>query len=220
MADFSDPVKSGVLQMYLRHPYPNYSAEERAQILPAELCRYRYLGLEPFLKNARVLDVGCGTGLSFGLLEAAIGPAGRIIAIEQSPDMMDVARRRVADNGWDNIKLIQACAEEASWRGQADALLMHFTHDIVRCQRTLDHLLGHLKPGATVVSTGLKWAPPWCVPVNLYVLSAALYSVSSLEGLAEPWTLLTQALEDVQLEEAIWGGGYVASGRYAPPATR
>jgi len=167
-----------------------------------------------------VIDVGCGTGLSFGLLEAAIGPAGRIIAIEQSPDMMDVARRRVADNGWDNIKLIQACAEEASWRGQADALLMHFTHDIVRCQRTLDHLLGHLKPGATVVSTGLKWALPWCVPVNLYVLSAALYSVSSLEGLAEPWTLLTHALEDFQLEDAIWGGGYVASGRYAPPATR
>lgn len=57
-----DPVKSSVFRMYMSYPYPNYNAEERAQILPAELCRYRYLGLEPFMKDARIIDVGCGTG--------------------------------------------------------------------------------------------------------------------------------------------------------------
>lgn len=57
-----DPVKPSVLRMYMNYPYPNYNADERAQILPAELCRYRYLGLEPFMKNARLIDVGCGTG--------------------------------------------------------------------------------------------------------------------------------------------------------------
>ena len=57
-----DHVKSPVLQMYMAHPYPNYSATERRQIFAAELCRYRFLGLEPFLRGARVIDVGCGTG--------------------------------------------------------------------------------------------------------------------------------------------------------------
>lgn len=91
MAEFSDPVKSGVLQMYRRHPYPNYSAEERAQILPAELCRYRYLGLEPFLKNARVLDVGCGTAHRVMPLAKHYG-ARHYVGLEQSAASIAVAR--------------------------------------------------------------------------------------------------------------------------------
>ena len=33
-------------------------------------------------KGATVLDVGCGTGLSFELLQQGIGPRGRIVGIE------------------------------------------------------------------------------------------------------------------------------------------
>lgn len=58
----SDSVKASVLRMYMEHPYPNYSAEERRNIFAAELCRYRFLGLESFLAGARMIDVGCGTG--------------------------------------------------------------------------------------------------------------------------------------------------------------
>jgi methylase of polypeptide subunit release factors len=32
-----------------------------------------------------VLDVGCGTGLNFAALRAAVGPEGTIVAIEESP---------------------------------------------------------------------------------------------------------------------------------------
>src|SRR5262249_49553446 len=50
------------MKMYMGHPYPSYSEEERRNIFAAELCRYRFLGLEPFMFNARIIDVGCGTG--------------------------------------------------------------------------------------------------------------------------------------------------------------
>jgi SAM-dependent methyltransferase len=55
-------IKKEVLEMYLRYPYPSYTAAERRAIFPAELARYRYLGLEAVLPGARLLDVGCGTG--------------------------------------------------------------------------------------------------------------------------------------------------------------
>jgi ubiquinone/menaquinone biosynthesis C-methylase UbiE len=61
-ATFEDKVKPDVLRMYMGHPYPNYSKEERHNIFAAELCRYRYLGLEPFMRGARLADIGCGTG--------------------------------------------------------------------------------------------------------------------------------------------------------------
>jgi len=62
MRDDMDAVKMPVLKMYMEHPYPNYSHEEREQIFAAELTRYHFLGLEEFLPQARVIDVGCGTG--------------------------------------------------------------------------------------------------------------------------------------------------------------
>jgi SAM-dependent methyltransferase len=58
----TDEVKKPVLEMYMKYPYPNYSKEEREQIFAAELTRYHFLGLEQFMPNARIIDVGCGTG--------------------------------------------------------------------------------------------------------------------------------------------------------------
>ena len=43
-----------------------------------------------------VLDVGCGTGLSLPLLRDAVGPGGAVIGVEQSPDMLALACRRIA----------------------------------------------------------------------------------------------------------------------------
>ncbi|HEV2173721.1 MAG TPA: methyltransferase domain-containing protein, partial [Nitrospira sp.] len=60
-----------------------------------------------------VLDVGCGTGLSFRLLEPWIGGEGSVIGIEQSPDMLAQARKRIARNGWRNVELLEAPVEEA-----------------------------------------------------------------------------------------------------------
>src|SRR5512138_2838947 len=47
-----------------------------------------------------VVDVGCGTGLRFPLLEEGIGPDGRLLGVEQSPDMLAKAQDRVTANGW------------------------------------------------------------------------------------------------------------------------
>lgn len=93
-----DPVKSGVLQLYSRHPYPNYSADERARILPAELCRYRYLGLEPHMRGARILDVGCGTGHRVMPLAKHFG-AHAYVGLEQSTASIALARELAAELG-------------------------------------------------------------------------------------------------------------------------
>jgi demethylmenaquinone methyltransferase/2-methoxy-6-polyprenyl-1,4-benzoquinol methylase len=159
-----------------------------------------------------VLDVGCGTGLSFAGCEQGIGSGGAIVGIEPSPEMLELARSRVARHGWRNVELLQALAGEARLRRQVDAALFHFTHDVLRDADALAHLVAHLKPGAAVVATGLQWAPPWMLPANAFVLGAALYSVSTLEGLDRPWGLLARHLRAVQVRTAAFGGIYIAKG--------
>lgn len=159
-----------------------------------------------------VLDVGCGTGLSLAPLLQRLGPQGRIVGIEQCPDMLARARERLTPAQRPQVRLVQASAEAARWRGQADAALLHFTHDIVCHTAALDNVFKHLKPGAQVVATGLQWAPAWAVAVNAFVLGAALYSISSLDGLDRPWSVLEERLKDFAVTPEWMGGVYIASG--------
>src|ERR687889_565064 len=46
-----------------------------------------------------VLDVGCGTGMSFEPIQAAIGPTGRLIGIEPCPQMLAAAQARAEAAG-------------------------------------------------------------------------------------------------------------------------
>ncbi len=167
------------------------------------------LGLRP---GDTVLDVGCGTGLSFALLQAQIGTKGRIVGIEQSPDMMARARQRVARAGWRNVDLVCAPVEEAELAAAADAALLHFTHDILRRPEAVDSVVGGLRPGARVVAAGLKWADAWAWPANVFVWSAALHSVSSLEGLDAPWSRLAARVEHLSVQTLLLGGVYIARG--------
>ncbi len=162
-----------------------------------------------------VVDVGCGTGLSFVRLADAVGPRGQVVGIEPCPEMLAQARARVARHGWRHVALMQASAAEAPLQRGADALLFHFTHDVMRDADALGHVIAHARPGARVAACGLQWAPPWMVASNAFVLAAALYSTSSLEGLERPWDLLAQRLQDLQVTTAWTGGIYIASGRVA-----
>jgi len=158
-----------------------------------------------------VLDVGCGTGMSFELLERKIGSEGRIIGIEQSADMLGQARSRAEREGFDNITLIKSPVEEAEVPILADAAIFHFTHDILRTPSAVANVIRSLKPGARVVASGLKWAGRWALPTNLMVLQAALVSVTSLEGLAEPWSNLARWARIDNVEMMLGRGVYIAT---------
>lgn len=162
-----------------------------------------------------VLDLGCGTGLSLPLLHEAVGARGRVVGVEQSPEMIDKARQRVAAHGWKNVHLVCSPVETAALPAAADAALFHFTHDVLRRPEAVAHVVRQLKPGARVVATGLKWAPAWLPAVNLLVLPAALHSVTSLEGLQHPWSHLADCVGALQVQSRWLGGLYIASGSVA-----
>ena len=205
------PDPSAALAQYRRRA-GSYDTE-LALFEPIRVDAIARLGLR---RGDAVLDVGCGTGLSFELLHDRIGKGGRIVGIEQCPEMLDQARERVELHQWRNVDLVCAPAAKAKVPVLADAALFHFTHDVLRERAAIGNVLSHLKPGARVVACGLQWAAPWAWPTNAFVLLAAMYSVTSFDGLGQPWDLLARRLADVEVQTSLMGGIYIASGVYAP----
>src|SRR6266498_3440011 len=102
---FKDKVKPDVLRMYMGHPYPNYSKEERNNIFAAELCRYRYLGLEPFMSGARLADIGCGTGHRVMPMAQHFG-VSEYIGFDHSTASLSVAKDLADEIGMSNVMLL------------------------------------------------------------------------------------------------------------------
>ncbi len=61
-------------------------------------------------KGDTVLDLGCGSGVNLVHLHEVVGPAGKIIALDYSEEMLAVAKALAVENGWRNIQFIQGDA--------------------------------------------------------------------------------------------------------------
>lgn len=205
-ADDAGTVRDRSLDAYRRHAATYEAATD--VFTPFRRLAVDALALRP---TDTVVDVGCGTGLCLSHLRELVGPHGHVIGIDQSPDMLERARRRVEAYGWDNVTLIAAPVEEAEIPVVADAVLFCATHDIMRSREALENVLGHLRPGGRVVASGAKWAPPWSGPLNLAVLFLNSPYVTSFEGFAQPWGLLADFL-DLRVEPLAFGSGYLARG--------
>jgi len=190
------------------------------QLAPYEFIRRHAVERLQLQPGQCVLDLGCGTGMSLGLLQHAVGPQGRVVAVDQCPEMIALARSRVQLEGWDNVELLCAEVEDAALPAQADAAIFHLVHDILQSPRAVEHVLQHLKPGARIAATGLKWTAPWLAPWNALVGLFAAQSITNFDRLAAPWQPLLDHGAELQVESVLMGTLYVASGTASPARKR
>ncbi len=167
----------------------------------------------PLCRGQVVLDVGCGTGLCCGLLREKVGSRGAVVGIEESPEMVAVAREHIASQGWRNVTVVQSSAEEAQIALTADAALFCAVHDIMQSPCALANVLTKLHPGARVAAGGGKWAAPMMVAANMMTSMLHAPYVRSFSGFDRPWGHLEQLVEDVRVREMAFGNGYVMTGR-------
>lgn len=100
-----------------------------------DLCRVKPILAERLClsADARVLDVGCGTGDDARMLGSLVAPAGRVIGVDASETMISVARERSRGS---------ALPVEFT---VGDACMLDFaddTFDAARCKAVLMHLEG------------------------------------------------------------------------------
>jgi arsenite methyltransferase len=165
-----------------------------------------------------VLDVGCGTGLSFAPLLDRVGAAGQVLAFEQSPDMFELAKARVLKNGWRNVHLTHLDAEHYQLPKDIrtpDAVLMHYVHDVCRSTEAIENLFAQLEPGTRLSLAGMKkfsgalrvlnwWAYLKNQPYNAYA-----------HDMDKPWDKVLAYAPGLQITQTQWGMGYLAHGQIA-----
>ena len=159
-----------------------------------------------------VLDAGCGTGFCFALIEHAIGPTGKLIGMEPSPEMIARGKGRVDDAGWTNATLVCATGETAVLPHAPDAILFSFTHDLLQSRAGLDNLFRQARPGARVVATGSQLFPRWFFPGNWYLRRSHRGYITNFDAFDAPWRVLSTYLDAFEASRQWPGERYIATG--------
>jgi demethylmenaquinone methyltransferase/2-methoxy-6-polyprenyl-1,4-benzoquinol methylase len=146
-------------------------------------------------------------------LRAAVGESGRVYGFDQSPDMLAQARQRAATAGWQNVELFECPAQALQLPTPVDAILFHYTHDILRSPLAIAQLLATAGHGATVAIAGVKFFSGWLTPLNLWVYLKNFGYNGSPGELRSPWDRIAPHLSDWQMTPTQFGMGYLASGR-------
>lgn len=199
-----------------QHKYRHLAGSYDRQVRLTEGVRRRTIALLDLRPSDTVLDVGCGTGLSFPLIEEGIGPDGRVIGIDASAEMLAKAWERIESASWQNVTLVESPVESAEIPGQADAVLFHFVHDITRSPAAIENVFRHAKPGARVAAAGGKRAPLWAVPVNLVMWRISRRYITTFEGFDRPWDYITRYVPDLRVRSTLFGAVYIAWGNNKP----
>jgi demethylmenaquinone methyltransferase/2-methoxy-6-polyprenyl-1,4-benzoquinol methylase len=172
--------------------------------------------------GASVIDIACGTGLNFPLLEEAIGPHGRIVGVDLTDAMLARAQSRIAANGWGNISLVQADAADFDFPTEVDAILSTYAlSQVPECAEVIAR-------GAAGLSTAGRWVvldlkvpdhtPGWLGQLG----TAIVRPFASIDEwiMRRPWeairAAMQQELADLSWTELFFGTAFLAAGSRGP----
>ncbi len=160
-----------------------------------------------------VLDVGCGSGVSIPLLIKEVGPSGTVYGFDQSPEMLALATQKCSEHGWSNVQVQHGFAETVQFDKPLDAILFHYTHDILQSPMAVRNILSQAAPNARVSIAGMKNFPWWTGPLLLLSFFKNYAWNGNPRGQWKPWRLINAELSDFHWQSTHCGMGYMASGR-------
>jgi SAM-dependent methyltransferase len=180
--------------------------------------RQKAVELLDLKEGDRVLDVGCGLGGSFPYLVSAVGQSGQVVGVEMSPEISMNARRRIEKNGWRNVEVIEAAAQEVHLTGTFDGLLMFAAADVYASEAALENVFPLLNEKARIAAFGAKLSSGHLGRILnpfLRMLFNLSFSTTPRPDY-EPWRTLANRVEKLNVEEYFFGLMFLVSGSVRP----
>ncbi|MFN0056913.1 MAG: class I SAM-dependent methyltransferase [Planctomycetota bacterium] len=126
-----------------------FSAESREVFTE----RARVAALLELKPGMAVADIGAGTGIYLELFATAVGPTGKIFAVEIAPPLVDHLRELARVSGWSQVEVV-LCREDSVELPNAAidiAFLCDTYHHFEYPQATLASIHRALRPGGRLV---------------------------------------------------------------------
>jgi len=147
------------------------------------------IALQP---GADVLDLCCGAGASAIPAAHTVGPQGRVVGVDVSQALLDLARSRADAEGLSNLELRCADATATGYAdGEFDAVVcvfgVFFLPDMVGFIREMWRMV---RPGGTLAIT--TWGPGWLEPASSMFWDAVRAQEPSLYKGFNPWDEITE----------------------------
>ncbi len=160
------------------------------------------------------MEIGCGTGRNFALLERAVGPGGAVIAVDVSEAMLARARKRAARHGWSNVELVQSDAASYEFPAAVDGVLSTYTLVVVaEYDHVIERACRALKEGKRCVVLDQKLpSGPASRLVPLLDLFSRPLDYSRVVGDRRLWESMQRHAGNVRVEELYFGFVYLAVG--------
>ncbi|WP_222913442.1 class I SAM-dependent methyltransferase [Natrinema sp. SYSU A 869] len=171
-----------------------------------------HLDLQP---GDRVLDIGCGPGVNFECIRHEIGEDGELVAIDYSPEMVENARQRVTEHGWNNIDVIQADATMADLGEDFDAAIATLSMSVMPdIHRAIRNVYRSLASGGTFIIFDLRTIPSGPARILNPLLWRFFYWFANWNPNGDTIDSLTAIFEQVKIVETYAAGAaYTARAR-------
>jgi len=184
---------------------------------------YRRLAVKALklLPGDTVLELACGTGINFPLFQRYIGPTGRIIGVDITDAMLEQANKRVANQGWKNIALIQHDASTYQIPSNVNAVFSSYALSIFPdTKRVLTNIANSLAPGGRLTLIELqipKFWHPWLASAAVTLMKP--FAVTEDWVAHRPWEMIRSTISgkfgNVEVIERFFGVTYIISGEKA-----
>lgn len=161
-----------------------------------------------------VVDIGCGTGANFPMLQERVAPNGKIIGVDSTDAMLAKARERVNKRHWRNVELVQTDAASYQFPRKVDGIISTFAmlyipefDDLI--QRGSRSLLA----GRRFVVLDFKLPNGWISRLAPFALIAMRPWGFAMEMASRhPWESVGRHLEHTRLAERYGGVVFLAAG--------
>lgn len=178
---------------------------------------YRKRAVEALkIKNGdSVVEIGCGTGLNFSLLQQKIGPKGKLVGVDLTDKMLGRARRRVEERGWRNVQLVQTDAASYEFPNNVSGIISTFAITLVpEFDEVVRAGAEALSPGGRFVILDLKKPqrfPLLVVRFGVFLTKPFGVSLDLMDR--HPWESIKKYLTEVSFTELYGGFAYISVGQ-------
>jgi demethylmenaquinone methyltransferase/2-methoxy-6-polyprenyl-1,4-benzoquinol methylase len=170
-------------------------------------------------KGDKVLVFCCGTGLDFPHLLKIIGKDGKIIGVDFSSEMLQIAKRKIEKNNWENIEIIEADVTKFKDKldNKANVGICTLGMSIIpEYKNAYYNLLSNVKKQGEIIIGDMQLASGWYAKLNPFTILLAKRYGGTYEGHQNSlklYFLMKKELKNVKKREFFFNAYYYCIGK-------